>query len=481
VARALLSLAIVLAGCTATIPDGELVCEVAAPDCPDDFRCCPAASATGRYDGVCRRSACEPVDAGADAMDAGPAGDAGPFDAGSDAGADGGVDGGPRASPEEVVASERHTCLRLSDGTVECWGDNDQAQLGRGAATDMATTPMPVMGLSDVSVLEIEAGVEATCARYATGVRCWGDNRGPAGREGPLGADVLNSPTPIEVVLGATPPHRIAVGDYHACAVVGDDRAVECWGANNEGQLGIDSRTSQALPTPVGALDDVIDLCAAESHTCALRGDGTLHCWGDASSGRLGIGDPGGAPRRLVPTPVDGLSDVVDVECDYRHTCAITDDGLTRQAWCWGENQSGETQQLLETNPVLVPTALRDARGAMVDHIAAGGGIGFFRTEGFTLVWGASLALHGFGSNVSARLGVGGMPVTRTAELTPTAGIGADLIDVSAGAAHACAIEATAGGRRVLCWGSGADGRLGNADASGEVARPTPVFGYDAP
>jgi len=481
VARALLSLGVLLAGCEATIPDGELVCEVASPDCPDDFRCCPSEAASGRYDGVCTRSACGDAGSDAGAVDAGPLMEDGGFDAGVDGGFDAGSDAGPPRVPVEVVASERHTCLRLSSGAVECWGDNDEAQLGRGAATDMATVPMPVLGLEDVDVLEIDAAIEATCARYDTGIRCWGDNRGPAAREGPLGADVLNSAVPVEVVLEMRPPHRIAVGDYHGCAIVGPDRTVECWGANNEGQLGIDSRTSQSLPTPVPMLDDVVDLCAAENHTCAVRADGTLYCWGDASAGRLGIGDPGAMSRRLVPTLVDSLSGVVDVECDYRHTCAITDDGGARQTWCWGENQSGETQQPEDTAQVLVPTALRDARGAMVEGIAPGGGLGIFRTEGFTLVWGPTIGLHGFGSNTSSQLGVGGMPITRTTELAPAAGIGTSLVDVSAGAYHACAIEDTSTGRRVLCWGNGADGRLGNADASGTVDRPSPVFGYDAP
>jgi len=117
----------------------------------------------------------------------------------------------------------------------------------------------------------------------------------------------------------------------------------------------------------------------------------------------------------------------------------------------------------------------------MVERIAAGGGVGFFRTEGFTLVWGSALPLHGFGSNTESQLGVGGMPITRTADLAAAAGIGTALVDVSAGAYHACAIEEVGAVRRVLCWGLGTDGRLGNADASGTGDRPTPAFGYDAP
>lgn len=95
-ARPLLIAALALAGCTATIPDGQLLCSVAAPDCPDDFVCCPA-TPSGGFDGVCSRSACG--DAGT--------GDAGPRDAGADAGADAATDAGAdAASPRDAGACD---------------------------------------------------------------------------------------------------------------------------------------------------------------------------------------------------------------------------------------------------------------------------------------------------------------------------------------------------------------------------------------
>lgn len=39
-----------------------------------------------------------------------------------------------------------HTCILLSNRTVQCWGDDEYGQLGDGTNTD-ATTPVTVSGL----------------------------------------------------------------------------------------------------------------------------------------------------------------------------------------------------------------------------------------------------------------------------------------------------------------------------------------------
>ena len=47
----------------------------------------------------------------------------------------------------EIGAGWAHTCARLSDGTLRCWGDGTAGQLGNGA---MQSSPTPV-GVSGIS------------------------------------------------------------------------------------------------------------------------------------------------------------------------------------------------------------------------------------------------------------------------------------------------------------------------------------------
>ena len=67
-----------------------------------------------------------------------------------------------------------HTCAVSSNGSVMCWGANDQGQLGLGN-TSVEELPMFVSFDEDVTILSVSAGDEHTCATTSTGeVYCWG-------------------------------------------------------------------------------------------------------------------------------------------------------------------------------------------------------------------------------------------------------------------------------------------------------------------
>jgi len=73
-----------------------------------------------------------------------------------------------------VTLGGYHSCARLTNGRLRCWGANYSGQLGDGTA-DNRTTPVPVPGLSGVAGLAL--GDEHSCARLTSGrLRCWGAN-----------------------------------------------------------------------------------------------------------------------------------------------------------------------------------------------------------------------------------------------------------------------------------------------------------------
>jgi alpha-tubulin suppressor-like RCC1 family protein len=70
----------------------------------------------------------------------------------------------------EIAADYAHTCALLSGGGIECWGYNDQGQLGDGTTTNSATA-MRVTGISTATQ------VGGNCALLHGGsVSCWGSN-----------------------------------------------------------------------------------------------------------------------------------------------------------------------------------------------------------------------------------------------------------------------------------------------------------------
>jgi alpha-tubulin suppressor-like RCC1 family protein len=66
--------------------------------------------------------------------------------------------------------------------------------------------------------------------------------------------------------------------------------AVMCWGYNHYGQLGIGTSTSSLVPVALLGIADVIAVEANSYHTCALSRTGSIDCWGYNAYGALGIG-----------------------------------------------------------------------------------------------------------------------------------------------------------------------------------------------
>ena len=74
----------------------------------------------------------------------------------------------------QIAAGELHTCARLRDGTMRCWGSASQGQIGDGENSGNAVTT-PSIALAGAS--GIAAGYDHVCASISDGtVRCWGEN-----------------------------------------------------------------------------------------------------------------------------------------------------------------------------------------------------------------------------------------------------------------------------------------------------------------
>ncbi len=102
--------------------------------------------------------------------------------------------------PQQVAASPYRTCVRMTDGTVQCAGWDERGQLGRGDAGTYSLAFVPVSTLQEEYVVQIATSYFATCALVQGGkVVCWGGNTG-----GELGMGMTDSnphPAPVPVVF----------------------------------------------------------------------------------------------------------------------------------------------------------------------------------------------------------------------------------------------------------------------------------------
>ena len=189
-------------------------------------------------------------------------------------------------------------------------------------------------------------------------------------------------------------------------------------------------------------------------HTCAILDNGEIACWGDGRYGKLGICNLC-LTDKMYPTLTASLGDgrsAISVSIGSVHTCAILDNG---EVSCWGDGSNGRLGDGgTSMNPV--PT-LTNSLGAGRTAVAISSG------NQHTCVILDNGAVSCWGGNSYGQLGDGTTTDRHDPTPTSTLGTGRTAIAISAGNAHTCALLDNGS---VSCWGSGANGRLGDGSTS---------------
>jgi alpha-tubulin suppressor-like RCC1 family protein len=139
---------------------------------------------------------------------------------------------------------------------------------------------------SEGNYVMLDAGAAYTCAIERDGsVACWGNNA-----DGQLGNGNTRSRSAAVKVKGAMHAKAISAGsgydDSHAC-MLGEGGTVSCWGANGSGELGDGTNTQREVPVTVPSVTNVTAIAAGGFHTCALMENRAVACWGENGSGQL--------------------------------------------------------------------------------------------------------------------------------------------------------------------------------------------------
>ncbi len=187
-------------------------------------------------------------------------------------------------SYRRISTGANHACGIRTDGTVWCWGDAARQRLGEAIGDPSG----PVQAVAGNDFLEVSAGDAHTCALHADGtLSCWG-----AGDHGQLGnGGTSDRAAAIVVAASVSPFVAVSAGATHTCAIA-SDRSLWCWGDDSEGQIGdgIETAGTHLMPVQIGHANDWLSASAARSHTCGVRGGGSLWCWGSNRGGEVGDG-----------------------------------------------------------------------------------------------------------------------------------------------------------------------------------------------
>lgn len=342
------------------------------------------------------------------------------------------------SSQKSGAAGRSVMCARLSDGRVQCWGRNDLGAVGDGTSTDRHL-PTAVTNLVDVA--SISTGDGTACAvMTGGGVRCWGSLApGSTGRT-TVPSDAPDLATVSQIVFGPSP--------FAPNCVVQTSGSVRCWGSNRNGQIGDGTMTERLTPVEsvaVVGLSDVVELAVGTGRTCARIGtDGTVRCWG--SGGTLGNGS---TSPSYTPTTASSISGALQLSMGHSHTCALIADGIVK---CWGGNSFGMVGDG-STTTRLTAVEVQDLRS--VTQISAGNAhTCALRDDGTAYCW---------GGNHTGAVGDG----TTTNRPTPVRIEGlSGVAEIVAHNQRTCAVLADGG---LYCWGGG---YLGDGTATGSL---TPV------
>ena len=186
--------------------------------------------------------------------------------------------------------------------------------------------------------------------------------------------------------------------------------------------------------------------------------DGTVRCWGKGADGRLGNGRTSDSAslvtvEKTVGTTNSTLGDIMQVASGGEHTCALDEGG---EVWCWGKTEGGRLGYTPSSSQAHMTRAQKVSGLSDIVHISAGGA--------HTCALDLSAQVQCWGEGGSGQLG-NNLTDDSTTPVTVKAASGNSAADLSsvawldAGRNHTCAVL-TSG--QVWCWGEGSDGRLGD-------------------
>ena len=231
-----------------------------------------------------------------------------------------------------------HTCAMLTGGSLYCWGDNEVGELGIGSLNRAKpygiSSPVLVGAVSNA--VSVSAGFLNTCVLISGGsIECWGYNE-----DGEVGNGTVSPkrphavPSPVHV-SGITKAVSVSAGAFHTCALISGG-TVECWGYISASEFGPTPLLNSPLPKQVPGIKNAISISTGGFHTCALLAGGSVKCWGEDYFGQLGDGK---LEDSATPVAVVGIKHAVSISSGILHSCALISGGAVK---CWGGNDEGE-------------------------------------------------------------------------------------------------------------------------------------------
>jgi alpha-tubulin suppressor-like RCC1 family protein len=334
------------------------------------------------------------------------------------------------------------------EGGLWTWGFGADGRLGNNSTTSVSSPIQTISGGTNWRQVSI-GGFSTSAIKTDGTLWTWGFNSA-----GALGNNTSNisASSPVQTISGGTDWRQVSRGNDNNTGAIKTDGSLWVWGANFRGQLGDGSIIAKSSPVQtVSSGTNWRQVSVGQSHTGAVKTDGTLWLWGCGWFGRIG----NGLNFTHISSPVQTISGGTDwkqVSVGRVHSGAIKTNGTL---WTWGSNHDG---QLGNGNRTAVNTFTAfdsnanwafDTDGTSYYQKASTGNYhaAAIKNDGTLWLW---------GSGSGGILGTG--IVSNTSSPVQTISGGTNWRMVSAGRFHDAAIKTDG---TLWLWGVGQLGRLG--------------------
>ena len=329
------------------------------------------------------------------------------------------------------------------------WGENASGELGDSTSANRSTA-VQITGLSS-GVASVAAGsVHSLAITSSGGVLSWGSNY-----TGELGDGTYTdrfTPVPVTGLAAGSGVAAVSAGEGHSLALK-TDGTVLAWGANNWGQLGDGSLAARLTPVQVSGLgpgSGVIAIAAGNTHSLALKSDGTVLAWG--SNTHVEVGSGSATLANPTPAPVVGLgtgSGVIAIAAGAEFNVVLKSSGAV---FAWGHGSVGDGTGADRGTPVAVSGL---GSGSGVIAVAAGTHGLALKSDGTVLSW---------GSNAQGQLGDGTTTDRQSPVQVTGLGTGSGVTSIAASGWQSAAVRAVGS---VATWGFNFYGELGDGITGG--------------
>jgi len=211
---------------------------------------------------------------------------------------------------ETISYAHNKVSVIKSDGTYQHRGDDD----------GMSTRTSPVTGVTNP--IQVGQGNNFVAYLLSDGtVRTRGANY-----NGQLGDGTGNNETSGSVqVSGITTATKIAVGQYHACALLTNGQ-VWCWGNNSQGSLGDGTYNNSNSPVQAGLpTDTAVDIFVNGTTSAAVLANGKVYTWGSNLQSKAKCTT--NTNKINSPRELTAVTNVKQIDFGTFHSVILTNDG----------------------------------------------------------------------------------------------------------------------------------------------------------